>query len=130
MRGPRVPTFAEYLPVVAAAAGPGARRTYGSYWARMATIWGDRRLDAIMASDIEALQHATVAGALVRRASCGGRHAGEHVIAAARAVYNRAIADGMIEPGASPAHKVAKPRRLPSPRRALTPDDEQRTDRS
>jgi integrase len=42
------------------------------------------------------------------------------VIAAARAIYHRAIADGLIEPGASPAHRVAKPRRLPITRRALT----------
>jgi integrase len=89
----------------------------------MATVWGDRRLDAIAASDIEALRHTVIADALVRRTSRGGRHAGEHVIAAARAVYNRAIADGLIPPGASPAHRVAKPRRLPGTRRALTPDE-------
>lgn len=37
---PRVPTIDEYLARVAAAAGPGARRTYGSYWVRMAVAWG------------------------------------------------------------------------------------------
>jgi site-specific recombinase XerC len=120
---PMVPTLGEYLPQVMAAAGPGARRTYGSYWQRMATLWGDRRLDTIAASDIEALHHATVADARIRRTSRGGRHAGEHLIAAARALYNRAIADGLIDPGASPAHKVTKPRRLPSTRRALIPDE-------
>lgn len=118
-----VPTFREYLPQVMAAAGPGARRTYGSYWDRMAARWGDRPLDTIVPSDIEALQHDTVAQALIRRTSRGGRHAGEHVIAAARAIYNRAIADGVIEAGTSPAHKVTKPRRLPSTRRALTADE-------
>jgi len=117
---PTAPTMAEYLPQVMAAAGPGARRTYGSYWVRMAEAWGDRPLDTIAASDIEVLQHQTVAAARFRRTSRGGRHAGEHVIAAARAVFNRAIADGLIEPGASPAHKVSKPRRLPNTRRALT----------
>jgi hypothetical protein len=35
---PPVPTLAEYLPQVMAAAGPGARRTYGSYWQRMAAV--------------------------------------------------------------------------------------------
>lgn len=120
---PPVPTLGEYLPQIMAAAGPGARRTYGSYWQRMATLWGDRRLDMLAASDIEALQRASIADALVRRTSRGGRHAGEHVIAAARALYNRAIADGLIPAGASPAHKIAKPRRLPSTRRALTPHE-------
>jgi hypothetical protein len=35
------PTVAEYLPRVIAAAGPGARRTYGTYWHRLAAIWSD-----------------------------------------------------------------------------------------
>jgi integrase len=121
--GARVPTVAEYLPRVLAAAGPGARRTYGSYWARMAAVWGTRALDEIAASDIEALQRETVASARWRRTARGGRHAGEHVIAAARAIYNRAIADGLLDAKASPAHRVAKPRRLPSTRRALTADE-------
>jgi len=30
-----VPTLADYLPSVIAAAGPGASRTYGSYWNKM-----------------------------------------------------------------------------------------------
>lgn len=49
-----------------------------------------------------------------------GRHAGEHAIAAARAIYNRAIADGLIDHKTSPAHLVAKPHRLPNAHRALT----------
>jgi hypothetical protein len=56
----------------------------------------------------------------LRRNNRHGRHAGEHAIAAARAFYNRAIADGLIGAADSPAHRVAKPRRLPSTRRALT----------
>jgi integrase len=121
--GPGLPTLAEYLPQVMAAAGSGARRTYGTYWNRMAAVWGERTLDAIVASDIEAMQHQMAATARSRRNSRTGRHAGEHVIAAARAVYNRAIADGLIDRGASPAHRVVKPRRLPSVRRALSPQE-------
>jgi hypothetical protein len=41
----------------------------------------------------------------------------------ARTIYTRAIADNLIAPGASPAHRVAKPRRLPSTRRALTANE-------
>lgn len=33
------------------------------------------------------------------------------------------MADGLIEPAANPAHRVPKPRRLPSTRRALTADE-------
>jgi hypothetical protein len=54
------------------------------------------------------------------RSSRHGRHAGEHVAAAARAIYNHAIADDLIDHKHSPAHRVTKPRRLPSTRRALT----------
>jgi hypothetical protein len=109
------PTLAEYLPRVIAAAGPGANRTYGSYWQRMLTAWGHRRLDQITASDIEAMQHRMAATARSRRNGRHGRHAGEHVIAAARAIYTRAIADNVIVPGASPAHRIAKPAGSPAP---------------
>jgi integrase len=118
-----VPTFAEYLPRVIAAAGPGARRTYATYWNRMILAWGPRRLDEVIASDIEALQWKATTAARRRHGERGGRHAGEHIIAAARAVYNRAIADGILTAAHSPAHRVAKPRRLPSTRRALVPTE-------
>jgi site-specific recombinase XerD len=111
------PTFGEYLPTVIAAAGSGASRTY---WARMATAWADRRLNEVYASDIEAMKNTAATTARSRRTTRHGRHAGEHVVAAARAIYNRAIADGLIEQKDSPAHRVVKPRRLPNTRRALT----------
>jgi integrase len=114
------PTFGEYLPAVVAAAGSGASRTYGTYWTRMATIWGDRRLDEVHPSDIEAMKHTSAATARSRHTTRNGRHAGEHIVAAARAIYNRAIADGLIDHKDSPAHRVTKPRRLPNTRRALT----------
>ncbi|MFF5074980.1 hypothetical protein ACFY2R_28265 [Micromonospora olivasterospora] len=82
--------------------GRGGRRTYGTSWNRMAAAWGERPLDAIAASDIEAMQRQIAATARSRRNSRSGRHAGEHVIAAARAIYNRAIADGLIDAAASP----------------------------
>ncbi|GAA0276425.1 site-specific integrase [Cryptosporangium japonicum] len=118
-----LPTVGEYLPCVLAAAGPGGRRTYGSYWRRMAAEWGDRPLDEIRASDVEAMQREAIATARPRRNGGDGRHAGEHVIAAARALFNRAIADGLLAAGSSPAHQVGKPRRLPSPRRALVAEE-------
>lgn len=37
----RAPTFAAYIPVVAIAVGPGARRVYGSYWNRILEQWGN-----------------------------------------------------------------------------------------
>jgi hypothetical protein len=68
-----VPTIADYLPRVIAAAGPGAARTYGSYWTRVHAAWGDRRVDSISASDIEAIQRQAIADARRRRTSRSGR---------------------------------------------------------
>jgi len=42
---PEAPTFAEYVPIVAAAVSAGTRRAYGSYWNRILDHWADRRLD-------------------------------------------------------------------------------------
>jgi site-specific recombinase XerD len=119
----RMPTVAEYLPRVMAAATPSSCRTYGTYWTRMATVWGDWPLDTVAATDVEALQRDCVKHARRRSNGRGGRHAGENVISAARAFYTRAVADGLIPAGTSPAHQVRKPRRPPSPRRALTPHE-------
>jgi integrase len=54
-----------------------------------------------------------------RRNARGGRSAAEHFIAAMRCVYKRAVADKLIDEADNPAAKVAKPRRLPSTRRAI-----------
>jgi hypothetical protein len=40
-------------------------------------------------------------------------------VAALRCLYRRAVGDGLIKEADSPAQKVAKPRRLPTIRRAL-----------
>jgi len=82
----------------------------------MAALRSDRPMTDFIATDIEFLKHQSAAAARSRRNSRHGRHA----VAAARALFNLAIADGIIAPGDSPAHRVARPRRLPSTRRALT----------
>jgi integrase len=104
-----IPTVAEYVRRVKAAAGPGARRTYGTYWDRMAAMWGERLMTSFAATDIEFLKNESAATAASRRNSRHGR-----------ALFNFATADGIIAAGARPAHRVVKPRRLPNTRRALT----------
>ena len=54
-----------------------------------------------------------------RRNARGGRSAEEHLVAALRCLYQRAVDDGLIAEADNPARKVAKPRRLPSTRRAV-----------
>jgi integrase len=115
-----VPTIADYLPNVVAAAGPGARATYSTYWNHLRTALGDRQLDQVSASDIEGLMRQAAAHRVKRRNGQDGVCAAEHLLAAMRAIYTRAIADGLLSPHHNPAARIAKPRRRPSPRRALT----------
>jgi hypothetical protein len=114
------PTFAEYLPVVRAAAGSGAKRTYGSYWDRIHSAYATRHLDQVAATDIEILMRETMANTVPRRNSRGGTSAGEHLLAAMRAIYARAIADKLVHPRCNPAAAVPKPHRPANNRRALS----------
>ena len=114
-----VPTFAEYVPVVSAAVSDGTRRAYGSYWNRVVEHWGGRRLDEPAPSDIRQLMAYVKTHVVRRRNARGGRSAEEHLVAALRCLYRRAVDDGLIAEADNPARKVAKPRRLPSTRRAV-----------
>jgi hypothetical protein len=58
-------TFAEYVPVVAAAVSPGTRRVYGSYWKRVVQAWGQRHIDEPVPSEIEQLRTQVQANAEV-----------------------------------------------------------------
>jgi site-specific recombinase XerD len=114
-----VPTFAEYVPVVSAAVSAGTRRAYGSYWNRVIEHWGDRRLDQPTPSEIRQLMTWVKTHVVARRNARGGRSAQEHLVVALRCLYQRAVEDGLITEVDNPARKVAKPRRLPTTRRAL-----------
>jgi integrase/recombinase XerC len=114
-----VPTFAEYVPVVSAAVSVGTRRAYGSYWNRVIEHRGGRRLKGPTPSEIRQLMAYVKAHVVARRNARGGRSAEEHLVAALRCLYQRAVDDGLIAQVDNPARKVAKPRRLPTTRRAL-----------
>jgi integrase/recombinase XerC len=116
---PPVPTFAEYIPIVSAAVTDGTRRVYGSYWNRIHDHWGHRHLDEPTPSQIKQLVEHVKVTVVARRNARGGRSAGEHLIAALRCLYRHAEDDGLIDPADNPASKVAKPRRMPSTRRAV-----------
>src|SRR5690349_16800410 len=116
---PVVPTFADYVPVVSAAVSPGTRRAYGSYWNRVVEHWGTRRLDEPTPSEIRQLMAWVKSHVVGRRNARGGRSAQEHLVAALRCLYQRAVEDGLISEPNNPARKVAKPRRLSSTRRAV-----------
>ncbi|MBA8823850.1 site-specific recombinase XerD [Saccharopolyspora lacisalsi] len=116
---PPAPTFADYVPQVAEAVSEGTRRVYRSYWNKITTVWGARRLDEPTASEIKQLTEQVRTQVVQRRNARGDRSAAEHCIAALRCVYNHAVADGLISEADNPARRVPKPRRLPSTRRGL-----------
>src|SRR6266700_3417808 len=116
---PAAPTFAGYIPVVAALVSDGCRRAYGSYRNRVTEQWGSRGIDEPTPSEIRQLVQHVRAGVVPRRNSRGGRSAAEHLIAALRCLYKHAEEHGLIDPAGNPARKVDKPRRLPSTRRAV-----------
>jgi integrase/recombinase XerC len=114
-----VPTFAEDVPVVSAAVCAGTRRAYGSYWNRIVEHWGTRRLDEPTLSEIRQLMVYVEAHVVARRNARSERSAEEHLVAALRCLYQRAVDDGLITEADNPARKMAKPRRLPTIRRAV-----------
>ncbi|UVS79415.1 site-specific integrase [Actinokineospora sp. UTMC 2448] len=109
------------MPHVIAASGPGARRTYGTYWTHTVAAFGDKRLDEISPSDIEAQMRHLVANRRIRRNDRGGHSVAEHFISAVRAIYTRAVNDNLLPASHNPADKVPKPRRRPSTRHSLSP---------
>ena len=118
-----IPTFAQYVPKVVAASGPGAARTYGTYWTRITETFGDRRLDEVTATDIEILKRQLVANRRIRRNDRGGQSVAEHLVSAMRAIYTQAINDNLLPPHHNPALKVAKPRPRPTTRYALASNE-------
>ena len=61
-----VPTFAEYVPVVAATVTPGTLRAYRPYWRRTVEQWGGRHLDEPTPSEVKQLVAYVKANAVSR----------------------------------------------------------------
>lgn len=118
-RGPG-PTFADYIPRVARAVTPGARRTYQPYWNILLHLWPDRPITEPTPTEFMHLTAQVKAAAQVRRNSRNGTSAAEHFITAARCLYRHAELDRLITHADNPAAPIPKPRRQPSLRRALT----------
>ena len=66
------PTFAEYVPVVAAAVTDGTRRVYSSYWNLVLRHWAERPIDEPVPSEIQQLAEQAKANVVVRRNGRGG----------------------------------------------------------
>lgn len=117
-----MPTFAEFVPQVAAATSVGTLKAYGSYWNRVVEQWGTRRLDEPTPLEITQLGKQLRAGRVIRRNGRGGTGAEENYVAAMRCSYRNAVDNGYLSEAENPAAKVAKPKRQESARRALRED--------
>jgi hypothetical protein len=115
----QVPTFADYVPQVAAATSPGTLKAYGSYWNKVVEHWGSRQLTEPSPLEIQQLGKQLRAARTIRRNGRGGASAEENYVAAMRCLYRRAVADGFLSDAENPAAKVTKPRRQPNTRRAM-----------
>jgi len=127
---PPVLTFAAYVPVVSAAVSAGTRRAYGSYWNRVVEHWGGRRLDEPTPSEIRQLMACVKTHVVARRNARGGRSAEEHLVAALRCLYKRAVDDEVIaeaitrrarSPSRGACPPPGGPSRMPGWRRSTRP---------
>ncbi|MBP2471185.1 site-specific recombinase XerD [Crossiella equi] len=113
-----VPTFREWVPVVADAVSDRTRTTYQHYWDLIVAEWGERRMDEVTPTEMTTKREQVRRTALVRRTTRGGTAAAENFVAALRCLYKYLVADTPMSE--NPALKVAKPRRPPSKRHALS----------
>ncbi|GAA1020557.1 MULTISPECIES: tyrosine-type recombinase/integrase [Amycolatopsis] len=115
-----IPTFAEYMPAVIAAASPNSVQTWRHYWRVLTEEWADRRIDEPTATEIGKLANDVQKRSALRENSRDGRGAKMTFIDAVRAFYNHAVSDKLIGRAENPAARVKKPRRHASLRRALS----------
>lgn len=113
-----VPTVSEFLSRVEEAATPGARRTYATYWRRLAEAYGDRPIDRVTTTDLRILTRRIQETAERRRFADSGISAAEHFVSATRLFFRVAEEDGLV--AGNPAAKLEKPRRPEPARRPLT----------
>ncbi|WP_067856976.1 tyrosine-type recombinase/integrase [Nocardia shimofusensis] len=119
---PAIPTFSEYIAKASTAATPVQRESYRTYWRVTEQAWAARRLNEVTPIEISGLMNDHKQRAVRRsnwREGCG---AARNLLHAIRCLYSYAEQDGLIRPSANPARKVKMPRRLESPRHALTPE--------
>ncbi|WP_447002348.1 tyrosine-type recombinase/integrase [Saccharothrix isguenensis] len=114
-----VPTFGEFVPIVAGVVPMGSRKVYTPYWLKLTAQWGDARIDEKKPTDINWFIEHAKRTAIVRRSSRGGHSAAEHAFHALRCVHKYAVWNRLIDAREDPTEQVARPKRLKSNRHAL-----------
>lgn len=112
----------DYVPVAMGAVSENTRKGWATYSRRIVTAWGDREMASVLATEIEAEARLVQEQALRRAVSVSGTGAREGFISCCRAVWARAVADGVCP--RNPAASVKKPpRRGAAGRRALNAEE-------
>jgi site-specific recombinase XerC len=110
-------TVSDYLATITPTFTAATAATYRPYWRLAAARFGDRRLSDIGVAVVQAVVADAVARARTRRPDSAGRASQESCVTALRALFSRAVADGLVT--TNPAAGLAKPRRARSRRRGL-----------
>jgi site-specific recombinase XerD len=118
---PAAPTVAVYVDAVVTTFTPGTARTYLPYLRLAAELYGGRRLDDLTVTDLQRVVDEAATRARRRRPGSTGRSSRETTVAALRALFARAVADGHVT--TNPALGLTKSRSTRSRRRALTDDE-------
>ncbi len=121
VRPQNVPTFDEFMPLVRAAASPGLRRSYKSYWDRIVECWGGRRLDEPTPREVGRAAQAHRCQRATAPDACRRCRRGKKCYYALLRVYRLAIDEGVLSSRQDPMPKVPRPRSARSRRHALSP---------
>lgn len=112
----------DYVPVAMGALAESTQRGWSTYARRVVEVWGEWELSAVKPTHIETEARRVQDQALRRAVSTSGTGAREGFISCCRAIWTRAVRDGVCT--VNPARSVEKPgRRSPAGRRALNPEE-------
>jgi integrase len=115
-----VPTFSEYIPIVAAATSRKSAETWSVYWRVLSEKWPDRAINEPTTSELRALANEIQARAAKRPGARGGQAAKAAFTDATRTLYRSAVDDQIVRASRNPATGLRKPRQRKNLRRALT----------
>lgn len=112
----------DYVPLAMGALSENTQKGWATYARRIVDVWGERDMGDVLATEMEGEGRKIQEQAVRRAVSVSGVGAREGFISCCRAVWSRAVADGICDK--NPAASVKKPaRRLPSGRRALNAEE-------
>lgn len=115
-------TVDQFIPIVTQGLSENTARSWSTYLRLLASEFEGRPLDSVLAPEIEGLRNRVTKAAMRRSVTRNGASAGEALVSAARAVWQRGIDSGVAT--TNPARGVEKPKRTrATDRRAMSPSE-------